>query len=194
MNHVVQLDAPPARASEGDAVLEVELSAQDLLRLSQRPPPGTGNADAVIKEDTEAPRITPADLRVRPSHETAAPNTGWPRSLASVAIGAPILVAAVAAAFVVYQGSAPKPVQVSARASAFEVPQVAAPPAVGTPTPPPVRFANPFDRTEIFEFPAGTSRGQARDRVAILLRKRAQERRHPYERVAVARLARTATR
>jgi hypothetical protein len=48
----------------------------------------------------------------------------------------------------------------------------------------PVKFANPFDRSEIFEFPAGTSKSEARARVADLLMKRAQERRAQYKRVA----------
>jgi hypothetical protein len=42
--------------------------------------------------------------------------------------------------------------------------------------PAPVRFRNPFDATEVFEFPAGTSDADARDAVAALLLKRAQER------------------
>lgn len=42
--------------------------------------------------------------------------------------------------------------------------------------PTPVRFANPFDSSEIFEFPPGTSYSEARDAVAALLLKRAQGR------------------
>ena len=41
---------------------------------------------------------------------------------------------------------------------------------------PPVRFANPFDPGEVFEFAAGTSDAQARDAVAKLLTARARER------------------
>lgn len=41
---------------------------------------------------------------------------------------------------------------------------------------PPVRFRNPFDKSEVFEFPAGTSRAEARKAVAQLLRERARER------------------
>jgi hypothetical protein len=41
---------------------------------------------------------------------------------------------------------------------------------------PPVLFANPFDESEIFEFPAGTSEHDARDAVAGYLLKRAMER------------------
>jgi len=42
--------------------------------------------------------------------------------------------------------------------------------------PPPVRFVNPFDRSEVFEFPAGTSRTEARDAVAGILENRARAR------------------
>ncbi len=43
----------------------------------------------------------------------------------------------------------------------------------------PVRFKNPFDANEVFEFPPGTSDAEARDAVASLLIRRAQERRTP---------------
>jgi len=47
---------------------------------------------------------------------------------------------------------------------------------VPLPTEPPVRFANPFDPTEVFEFAAGTSARDARDAVAKILTERARER------------------
>jgi hypothetical protein len=40
----------------------------------------------------------------------------------------------------------------------------------------PVRFANPFDENEVFEFPAGTSEQDARDAVAGFLLQRAMAR------------------
>jgi hypothetical protein len=42
--------------------------------------------------------------------------------------------------------------------------------------PPPVRFTNPFDKTEVFELPPGTSKQEAREIVAQLLLERARER------------------
>jgi hypothetical protein len=39
-----------------------------------------------------------------------------------------------------------------------------------------VRIQNPFDKTEIFEFPSGTSKATAREAVADILLKRGQER------------------
>jgi hypothetical protein len=51
-----------------------------------------------------------------------------------------------------------------------EVPEAVAPAG------PPVRIRNAFDRTEVFEFPAGTSKDEAREAVAEILRQRALER------------------
>ena len=67
-------------------------------------------------------------------------------------------------------GPAPAPAPASASASAPEPPSDAATP------PEPVRYVNPFDKKEVFEFPAGTSKAEARDAVAELLYERAQER------------------
>jgi hypothetical protein len=50
-------------------------------------------------------------------------------------------------------------------------------PASPASAPLPVRFANPFDASEVFEFPPGTSETEAHDAVADILTKRAQDRR-----------------
>jgi hypothetical protein len=42
--------------------------------------------------------------------------------------------------------------------------------------PPPVQFTNPFDRSEIFDFPPGTTREEARAAVAEMLMERARTR------------------
>jgi hypothetical protein len=54
---------------------------------------------------------------------------------------------------------------------------VAAAPAPSTEAPATVRFVNPFDKKEVFEFPPGTSQADARDAVAELLAERARDRR-----------------
>ena len=41
----------------------------------------------------------------------------------------------------------------------------------------PLRMTNPFDRTEVFEFPPGTSKAEARESIANVLLERARERR-----------------
>ncbi len=62
----------------------------------------------------------------------------------------------------------------------IETPEAPAPqPEAQTAPPqlPPVRYRNPFDRREVFEFPAGTSVTDAQQAVADILLQRAQERR-----------------
>jgi hypothetical protein len=53
----------------------------------------------------------------------------------------------------------------------------------------PVRYTNPFDRSEVFEFPPGTTRRQAHDAVAALLIERARGR-HPPQHLRTAALRR----
>ena len=74
---------------------------------------------------------------------------------------------------------APAPAPTSAPASARESALPPAPPATPAPSATsdaPVRFKNPFDRSEVFEFPAGTSQTEMRAAVAELLAQRARER------------------
>ncbi|MBV9914613.1 MAG: hypothetical protein JOZ93_18695 [Sinobacteraceae bacterium] len=62
----------------------------------------------------------------------------------------------------------------------IETPEVPAPQQdaqTEQPQLPPVRYRNPFDRSEVFEFPAGTSVPDAQQAVADILLQRAQERR-----------------
>jgi hypothetical protein len=67
-----------------------------------------------------------------------------------------------------------QPARVAMAAAASPVAPVL--PATPPSPPPSVRFVNPFDATEVFEFPPGTTEAAAHDAVASLLIKRAQER------------------
>ena len=66
-----------------------------------------------------------------------------------------------------------------ARAAAIS-PARAIAPTAKIPPPPlqaePVSYTNPFDATEVFQFPSGTSETEARQLVAVLLTERARER------------------
>lgn len=76
----------------------------------------------------------------------------------------------------------PRPLPVPAVHSTAAVvprPAVLAPPPPPAAPGPPVRVRNPFDATEIFEFPAGTTRAEARQKVAQELLQRAVDRDAP---------------
>ena len=92
-----------------------------------------------------------------------------------LAIGAAIAAVLVVLGGVAHLGAKQKPAPVVvAQAPRPTPPQ---PPAEApAPAGEPVLFKNPFDRTEVFEFPPGTSQAEARDAVAKALMERAQGR------------------
>jgi len=72
-----------------------------------------------------------------------------------------------------------QPPLASPQAPAAVAPAEQPQPTEGAPATTPIRFKNPFDRSEIFEFPAGTSLEDARQSVANLLLQRARDRHLP---------------
>jgi hypothetical protein len=95
--------------------------------------------------------------------------------VAAIVTLAAVSMAAGAVAYHLATKRQPPPVQVAAVAASRPV---APEPATGPPTPEstPVLFRNPFDASEVFEFPSGTSQTEARDAVASLLLERARDR------------------
>lgn len=93
-----------------------------------------------------------------------------------ILIGAAIAVVLVVLGSVAHLAAKQKPVPVPAvvQTPARDLPLP--PPAAPTPAAEPVLFKNPFDRTEVFEFPAGTTQAEAREAVARLLMDRAHGR------------------
>jgi hypothetical protein len=108
-----------------------------------------------------------------------AQSAGAPRYSISVR-GVGILTTAVIAGIAVaahyeFSGSATQPEPVAwtplpERPPELEAEEDALPP------PPPTRFVNPFDKTEVFELPAGLTSEEARQMVAEILLERARER------------------
>lgn len=149
MSEVVQL----ARA---ECELEVELGADELLAFVQ----------------SSAPATPPNPASVH-AHHHASPAE---QCCSRMACGAGVAVAlAVLTGLILYR---PAIVAPPAPDVAMMIPESTkmSPPISPEPARPPVRFANPFDRSEVFEFPAGTSRTEARRKVAQLLMERAHGR------------------
>jgi hypothetical protein len=89
---------------------------------------------------------------------------GWPAIIINVAA------ATAMSGAIAYVATVPERL---AQAVAPIVPPAVAEPRVETV---PVRYTNPFDSTEVFELPSGTSETEARRKVAELLAQRARER------------------
>lgn len=91
-----------------------------------------------------------------------------------VAIALPLVLAAIAAGYALYSeiGSSDAP-----RATTpSEIAQRESSPMQSAALDEPLRVANPFDASEIFEFPAGTSEADAQEAVAGFLMERAARR------------------
>lgn len=163
-----------------EATTEVELTAQDLLALSpscaieKREHSATPSAAGPRTKGAVSARARPA----QPLHTRAvAPSPLRRMSTSRVALSLSVLMAAVTVGGALYMSVTSDR---SARPSSTTVPQRVAEWewSAATPEPEgePVRFANPFDANEVFEFPPGTSESEARDAVADMLLKRAMER------------------
>jgi hypothetical protein len=84
-----------------------------------------------------------------------------------------VILIALIAGITVWAKSRPDPSAANPPPVVAPLAAVEAPPEIEQP---PVQVANPFDKSEVFEFPAGTTDAQARDAVADMLMKRAMER------------------
>ena len=80
-----------------------------------------------------------------------------------------------------------------ARPVAAVTPTIPRPVLIAESAPQAVRVVNPFDATEVFEFPAGTSAAESREQVAQILLQRARERQSRWERIKPGVSIRTAS-
>jgi hypothetical protein len=161
-------DAPKAGVIDGDAddTIELELTEAEIRMLSQALPVETMSPSPVpqptplARQGPNVPRIlTPPTRRAR-----------WVVGYRRV-VAASIVVSAVALPFLTRMSP-----RTRAAAVTVSSPTVSLPPAPPQAQDIPVRFTNPFDANEVFEFPQGTSESDARQAVADLLSTRARER------------------
>jgi hypothetical protein len=147
---------------------------EDTIELSLTPECALALSQAAEEKHAEAspappPAHSPAMQIWNPGHQRVAQLSRWALVLAASVLGIAIGIAL---------GLAMHPVP-HLRTTSIKVP-------ISTPSPvtpsaesrqPTVRFRNPFDRSEVFEFPPGTSAEEARQSAAAVLLQRARDRR-----------------
>jgi hypothetical protein len=146
---------PPStevRCLEADDTIELALTAEDTLALSQAAE--EGKAVAILGES--AFRTTSTHLS-----EQYVRCGRWSSVLAASLFGMVIGVALGVVADRIPMVSIKTPPEPTRLSESQE---------------PPVRFGNPFDTSEVFEFPPGTTIEEARQAVAAILLRRATER------------------
>jgi hypothetical protein len=135
---------------------------------------GMAQSDSVTDSTTIEVMLSPQQLKdLAQGSKGAAMQQHKPRMLIGAAIAAVLVVLGSAAHLAAKQKPAPVAAVAQTPARDLPLPLAAEPPA---PAAQPVMYKNPFDRTEVFEFPAGTTQAEAREAVATLLMERAQGR------------------
>jgi hypothetical protein len=167
-----------------DDTIELVLTAEQLLELSQA-------AEAAEAAHAAAPVPVPAVVAPVP-RPTMPPTLHWHQTpIAKMAANTLAFVAFAWWSVSQLAGQPQPPVTAAARPVA-----IAHQPALVTnpqQPPVPVKVVNPFDKTEVFEFPAGTSGDESREKVAQILLQRARARQSHWERLKPEGSLRTAS-
>lgn len=167
---------------EGGTIGFADESDEDTIELQLTPEQALGLSHAAQRAQTAAPAVestpaSPASASPFPRPRLQAPAGTrfrlWPLALGAAVLGITAAIGWWAAAQRAAALNPPAPA-VTSPAPAPILPPPAAP---AEPPAPPVQVRNPFDATEVFEFPAGTSETEARKAVAEQLLQRARDRR-----------------
>lgn len=140
---------------------EVELTAEDLRALS------VGSTSESRRDSTAASAEPPATV-LEPS------DSAVPKAISRVGLPLAVVIAVawVAGGYTYLKGRGTDPSSTALVAQSANQLQL----ATAKDDEEPVRLENPFDATEIFELPAGTTEGEAREAVAGFLIERAMSR------------------
>jgi len=163
--------------SAAEAIMEVELSADELQALPSTRDvlvAASASEPCTVVSAPTAPNKSPPEHNwlssIRQLSATQVLGSVAVAVIASIAVRAQYQEAASQemAPTLAWSGIPPRPTTVET--------DEPSPVATSTATLLPTLFENPFDKTEVFQFPPGTSREEARVIVADLLMKRARER------------------
>ncbi len=169
-----QLEQNPSEltAAEGADIITLNPAPEQIRALSR--------ADVAIKPNS-LPIASPAHAMTKaPADEPV----GWRAIVFYVSIASLLSGGLTYLATMPGQSVEVGPRAVVQRAAPKTEARTVALPAVESP---PVRFTNPFDATEVFEFPPGTSEAEARQAVAAVLLQRARDRQRSWSKVTYER-------
>jgi hypothetical protein len=155
---------------------------------------GPSTISSAVGEDTIELQLTPEQLRYLSEAEGAAAPVAPVRKTGRAHIVKMAAAIVAYAAFAWWSAShlAAEP-QPPAMAAAKPTAVIPRPVLIARAAEPAVRVINPFDAKEVFEFPAGSSRAESREKVAQILLQRARERQSQWERVKPVETVRTAS-
>ena len=197
MTKAFRVGSPQFADDLDEDTIELELSPSDLLALSRPlevrhaavPPadirPTAAEPTFAQPPSAERPSAQPPSAKATLAEPASADESSyagdaprinrWPLARITGVLGIAAAVIAIGSAAHRPAARAPSPPAVALKTSG-SAPAAVLPAAESAG--PPVRFKNPFDPSEVFEFPPGTSKAEARQWVANVLLERARDR-HP---------------
>ncbi len=179
-------------APVGDDTIELELTSEQLLDLARAAEVPEPLAPAQIAGGAGPGPIAtafpaaPALLKVRDSSRD---RPSYRKTIVKMA-GAILAYAAFAWWSALHFAAQPQPAAIAEAKPTVIIPR---PVLIESPAKPAVRVVNPFDASEVFEFPSATTPAQGREKVAQTLLQRARERQSQWIRVKPAANVRTAS-
>jgi hypothetical protein len=170
----------PAAGRVAEPLEQGAPAARQVAEPLERETPAGRQVAEVLKGETPAARRGTASL-ARPPRKSRRFALGFGMAAAVAGLLGGLTYLATARArhpipIVAHSGSRPTVAPEAPTSVPAPVPALALAPALPATPDVPVRFKNPFDASEVFEFPAGMSRAEMRDAVAELLAQRALER------------------
>jgi hypothetical protein len=175
-----------------DDTIELELTPEQLQELSL----AAELAEPIAPSRPSAPgareRISPVLCTPQPRFETDPTDhpRRWHQSSIVKMAAATIAYAAFAWWSAGQIAGQPRPAATAAARPTAVIPRPALMTSVSKPT---VQVKNPFDATEVFQFPAGTSDAESHEKVAQILIQRARERQSQWEHIKPVPNLRTAS-
>jgi hypothetical protein len=169
-------------STDDDDTIEFVLTSEQLQSLSEAAEPAAPPLEHPHPVAAPVPVRTVVAAVPTPVFAARRP-VGWHRTpLARMAVNTLAFVAFVWWSVSQLAGH-PRPHAPAAMAAATRPVPVLRHPLAGTAEQSTVRVVNPFDHTEVFLFPAGTSADESRQKVAQILLQRARERQGHWERI-----------
>jgi hypothetical protein len=143
-----------------------------IYSVAMKIPTGTAQRESVTDSTTIEVMLSPGQLRA-----LATGSSATQQRKSRIIIGSAIAAVLVVLGSVAHLAAKQRPVVQVAAPAAKPTPAPSPVPAEqAAPAGEPVLFKNPFDRSEVFEFPPGTPQAEARDAVSKMLLERAQGR------------------
>jgi hypothetical protein len=175
-----------------DDTIELQLTPEQLLELSQAEEVSEPVAHAQKSAVTKPGRISPAFSSPQPLFTISPPGRQrrWHQTPLAKMAGA--TTAYIALAWLTASQLAVQPAS-PVKAATRPTVVIARPALIASSSKPAVQIINPFDAAEVFEFPAGTSHAEGREKVAQILLQRARERQSQWEHIKPVVSVRTAS-